>query len=192
VGARKDAKRIMAKVERFAETGAGDVKALVGQPGKRLRVGDFRIIFDENETEIRVTRIGPRGGIYEQGATMKHSLVTTPAGEELVLISRADFEAMQDAMDAAAYARTADSLARGEQETLTPEEAAQAIDAPTPLAFWRAKRGVTQKALAEAAGITQGYVSDLESGRRKGEAAILKRMARRLRVRIDDLIVDDE
>ena len=65
VGARKDAKRIMAKVERFAETGAGDVKALVGQPGKRLRVGDFRIIFDENETEIRVTRIGPRGGIYE-------------------------------------------------------------------------------------------------------------------------------
>jgi DNA-binding XRE family transcriptional regulator len=123
---------------------------------------------------------------------MKHSLVTTPAGEELVLISRADFEAMQDALDAAAYARTAESLARGEQETLTPEEAAQTINAPTPLAFWRAKRGVTQKALAEAAGITQGYVSDLESGRRKGEAAILKRMARRLRVRIDDLIVDDE
>jgi len=54
---------IIAKIERYAETGAGDVKALVGRPGKRLRVGDFRVIFEEDSTTIRVLTLGPRGGV---------------------------------------------------------------------------------------------------------------------------------
>lgn len=56
---------IIAKIERYAETGAGDVKALVGRPGKRLRVGDFRVIFEEDSTTIRVLTLGPRGGVYD-------------------------------------------------------------------------------------------------------------------------------
>ena len=68
-------------------TGAGDATKLVGSPAKRLRVGDYRILFEEDEQEIRVARIGPRGGIYDQGDhAMKHTIVTTPAGEELVLM----------------------------------------------------------------------------------------------------------
>jgi len=62
---RSNAKRIMAKIERYAETGAGDVTQLVGSKAFRLRVGDFRVIFEESETEIIVTKIGPRGGVYE-------------------------------------------------------------------------------------------------------------------------------
>lgn len=38
---------------------------LVGSPARRLRVGDFRIVFEETETEIVVTKIGPRGSIYD-------------------------------------------------------------------------------------------------------------------------------
>jgi mRNA-degrading endonuclease RelE of RelBE toxin-antitoxin system len=34
-----------------------------GLPFKRLRVGDFRILFEESETEIIVSDIGPRGSI---------------------------------------------------------------------------------------------------------------------------------
>ena len=33
---------------------------LSGRSGKRLRVGDFRVIFEESDTEILVTKIGPR------------------------------------------------------------------------------------------------------------------------------------
>ncbi len=36
-----------------------------GLPLKRLRVGDFRILFEETDTEIVVADIGPRGSIYK-------------------------------------------------------------------------------------------------------------------------------
>ena len=61
---RSDAPRILKKIERYARTGAGDVKQLQGSSGMRLRVGGYRVIFEETETEITVTNIGPRGGIY--------------------------------------------------------------------------------------------------------------------------------
>lgn len=62
---RADAKRIMAKIDRYAEDAAGDVKMLVGSTAKRLRVGDFRVIFEETAETITVTRIGPRGDVYD-------------------------------------------------------------------------------------------------------------------------------
>ncbi len=63
---RSDAAAIMAKIARYAETGAGDVKALVAQGGtKRIRIGDFRAIFEETADLITVTKIGHRREIYE-------------------------------------------------------------------------------------------------------------------------------
>ena len=59
------ARRIVAKIEEYARNGAGDIKELVGISGKRLRVGDYRVIFEETETEIVVTKIGPRGAVYD-------------------------------------------------------------------------------------------------------------------------------
>jgi mRNA interferase RelE/StbE len=63
---RSNARRLKAKVDRYAASGAGDVRSLVGSQEKRLRDGDFRIFFLETETEIFVTKIGPRGRIYER------------------------------------------------------------------------------------------------------------------------------
>lgn len=62
---RSDAKRIVAKIERYAQTGAGDVTQLVGSTAMRLRVGDYRVIFEETDMEIFVTKIGARGAVYE-------------------------------------------------------------------------------------------------------------------------------
>jgi mRNA interferase RelE/StbE len=56
--------RIMDKLTRYAETDAGDVKAMQGQGDARLRVGDFRILFIETETTINVTDVGHRRDIY--------------------------------------------------------------------------------------------------------------------------------
>ncbi|HET6605304.1 MAG TPA: type II toxin-antitoxin system RelE/ParE family toxin [Rhodopila sp.] len=44
---------------------ANNVTPLVGTPAKRMRIGDFRLIFEETDTEITVTRFAPRGGVYE-------------------------------------------------------------------------------------------------------------------------------
>lgn len=57
--------RIIAKMKRYAQTGAGDVKVMAGQPGARLRIGDWRVIFVETETEIEVRAVGHRREIYE-------------------------------------------------------------------------------------------------------------------------------
>jgi mRNA-degrading endonuclease RelE of RelBE toxin-antitoxin system len=32
---------------------------------RRLRVGDFRVIFRETAAELEILDIGPRGGIYD-------------------------------------------------------------------------------------------------------------------------------
>jgi mRNA interferase RelE/StbE len=55
--------QIEAKVRRYAETGAGDVKALVERAGARLRVGDYRVIFVETAETIEVRAVGDRGDI---------------------------------------------------------------------------------------------------------------------------------
>ncbi len=44
---------------------ANNVTQLVGSAGKRMRIGDFRAVFDESDLEIVVTRVGPRGSVYE-------------------------------------------------------------------------------------------------------------------------------
>lgn len=43
----------------------GDIKKLQGIEGYRLRVGDFRILFDVNGIIIDIIDIGNRGQIYK-------------------------------------------------------------------------------------------------------------------------------
>jgi mRNA interferase RelE/StbE len=65
---RNMAERIAGKLAAYAEkpaSVANQVTELRGVPFKRLRVGDFRILFEETETEIIVSDIGPRGSIYK-------------------------------------------------------------------------------------------------------------------------------
>lgn len=60
------ARRIKQAVERFAQTTVGDVKKLQGiNPAEyRLRVGDYRIRFDQDEEKIRVLRVRNRREAY--------------------------------------------------------------------------------------------------------------------------------
>ena len=64
----KLAARIMEKVDQFAadpQAPANNVKALAGSPYIRLRVGDWRVIMDEQGNVLLVLEIGPRGDIYK-------------------------------------------------------------------------------------------------------------------------------
>jgi len=62
------AQRIMAKIEQSAEepeSQANNVKALKGRKGIRLRVGDWRVIMNDDGVVLAVLEIGPRGSVYE-------------------------------------------------------------------------------------------------------------------------------
>lgn len=43
---------------------SGDVKKLQGKNGYRLRVGDYRVIFDKDGNVIYVERVHNRGQVY--------------------------------------------------------------------------------------------------------------------------------
>ena len=52
--------QVEAALHRYAMTGQGDVKALQGRDGYRLRIGSYRVIFDEDATTILAIYIGGR------------------------------------------------------------------------------------------------------------------------------------
>ena len=60
------ARRVKRAVERFAETGAGNVKRLqsIDPPEFRLRVGDWRVRFHQDGETIRVLRVRNRREAY--------------------------------------------------------------------------------------------------------------------------------
>lgn len=58
-------KRIDAKLTVYAASGSGDVKRLKGRNGSRLRVGDWRVIFIEEQTSIIIVAVGNRREIYD-------------------------------------------------------------------------------------------------------------------------------
>ena len=63
-----EARRIMEKIDQlaaFPEQLAPQVKRLQGRPGFRLRVGDWRVIFDDEGDVLDILAIGPRGSVYE-------------------------------------------------------------------------------------------------------------------------------
>jgi mRNA interferase RelE/StbE len=53
------------KLAAFAETGVGDVKALKGASGMRLRSGDWRVVFTVKGNTITVHAVGHRREIYD-------------------------------------------------------------------------------------------------------------------------------
>ena len=62
------AKTIRTKIEQYArdpESLANNVKKLRARPGYRLRVSDWRVIFDRDGHVLSILQIGPRGSIYE-------------------------------------------------------------------------------------------------------------------------------
>jgi len=105
--------------------------------------------------------------------------------DDVVVLSRDEYE---DLLDARGHAAAMAAVASGAMETLSEEDAAAYLAAKTPLAFWRRHRGVTQKALADAIGVSQAYIAQIENGVREGSPVMLRDMARVLRVRMEDLV----
>ena len=116
----------------------------------------------------------------------KPRIITSPSGEELVVLPRADYE---DLVDALAARKVDAALTAGREELLSAAEAAALLAAPVPLPFWRKKRGKTQSELATGIGVSQNFLSDLERGKAKGDVTLYAKLARCLDVSIEDLVL---
>jgi DNA-binding XRE family transcriptional regulator len=95
-----------------------------------------------------------------------------------------DAEMLQDVR---AYDEAKQMLAAGEE--LVPSAVTYAIlDGVNPVRAWREHRRLTQQQLAEAAGISIPYLSQIEAGKRKGSAEVLAALARGLELSLDDIV----
>lgn len=118
--------------------------------------------------------------------------ISSPNGEEMVLLSRAEYDALvaaaaidEDAADVAIYdARMAD-LAAGRDAVLPAEVSKIMLDGNSLLRSLRKWRGLTQADIAARTGLAQGYVSDLEAKRRDGTPETLDKIAAALDVPAD-------
>ena len=119
-------------------------------------------------------------------------IIRTPAGEALVVAPRADYDALveradqeaEDADDLAVYdARKAELAVDG--VVAPPEVSAAMLRGDSRLRAIRRWRDRMQVYLEAETGIGQGYLSDLEHGRRAGTRETLAKLARALDVPVD-------
>jgi DNA-binding XRE family transcriptional regulator len=76
------------------------------------------------------------------------------------------------------------------EEELIPSEVVYAIlDGENPIKVWREYRELTQQQLAETAGISKPYLSQIETGKRIGTAEILSAIAKALDVSLDEVVI---
>ena len=118
----------------------------------------------------------------------KPQIITSPSGEELVVVPRRDYE---DLVDMAVAREAEAALTSSGEELLTADEAAALVAVPAPLAFWRKKRGRTQAQLAATIGVSRNFLSGLERGKAKADVTVYAKLARCLNVRIEDLVPDE-
>jgi|SRR5438876_8820040 len=118
--------------------------------------------------------------------TAKGEVAILPRKEYEALLTKAA-EADEDAGTARLVARARREVAEG--APLIPMDVAERIAAGEhPIRALREWRGMTQMELSYRTNIGQGYISDLESGRRKGTVAALRIIAEALRVPLDTLV----
>lgn len=117
--------------------------------------------------------------------------------EESVTISRNDWEALldqlEDTQDRAAVrdrrAREATlGVAVARRDYLTGEEMMRLLNGEAPVKLWRGKRGMTQRALAQAAGVNVNYLCEIEGGKKPGSAEALRKLAGVLDLPMETLV----
>lgn len=114
---------------------------------------------------------------------------------EVAILPRKDYEALvAKAAEADEDAGTARLVARARKEIATgapliPKQIVDRIaNGENALRVLREWRDVPQLYLSFKTDIGQGYISDLENGRRKGTTAALKKIAEALKVPLDLLV----
>ncbi len=119
--------------------------------------------------------------IIENNGVSEYAVV--PIADYRALIEKAE---MLD--DVAAFDKAEAALAAGEDELVPSDIAASLLANVNAVKVWREHRGMSQVVLAEAAGLSQAYIAQIETGKREGRIDAYKAIASALGVDIDDLV----
>jgi len=114
-----------------------------------------------------------------------NEMVTIPKDEYLRL--KAIEEDMSDLHSAT---EILDRIATGEEELIPAAVVDRLLDGQAPLAVWREHRQLAQAELARQSGVNRVQIIDIETGRKTGSVATLKKLATALRIDLDDLVVN--
>jgi len=114
---------------------------------------------------------------------------------EVAILPRKEYEALvAKAAEADEDAGTARLVARARKEVLAgapllPKDVVDRLaKSEKPVRVLREWRDITQMDLSSKVGISQSHISDIESGRRTGTPATLRRIADALKVPLDLLV----
>jgi DNA-binding XRE family transcriptional regulator len=110
---------------------------------------------------------------------------------EWAVIQYADYQRLVEAAEMLQDVRDYDEARKAVEngEELVPSEVVYAIlDGGNPIKVWREYRGLTQRQLAETVSISTPYLSQLESGKRKGATEVLSAIAEALGLSLDDIV----
>jgi len=119
--------------------------------------------------------------------------------DNTVTLRRSDFRTLLDAAeegaDLAAVRRhrsqeDAVGWSAAKRNYLTRKEAERLLSGESPVRVWREKRGMTQRALAEAGEINPSYLAEIETGKKPGSPGALSCIAGILEVPIENLTAD--
>ena len=116
---------------------------------------------------------------------MKIQTIQTPAGEDMVVLSRRDYDAMlaQLGDEAAEDRMTMLIAAESRGEGMLPASVSEAVLKGTSLVkALRNWRGMTQVQLADLAGLNQGFLSAMETRSKQGSDETLIKLAKALDV----------
>lgn len=81
---------------------------------------------------------------------------------------------------------------QGEEELIPSDVLYAIMDGENPIKVWRDYRQLTQQQLAEAAGISTPYLSQIETGKRTGSTEVLTSIAKALKVTLDEIVIQPE
>ena len=97
-----------------------------------------------------------------------------------------DYEAMLEALDEAAGQKAFDAAIG--VESFPSAVADRLIAGESPLRVFREYRALSLRGLAEKAGISAAYLSEIETGKRDGTVATMQKLAAALELSLDDLV----
>lgn len=106
-----------------------------------------------------------------------------PYEEYLHLVEQA--EMLEDIRD---YDAAKAAIERGEEELIPSEVVFAILDGGNPIKVWREFRDMSQQQLAEIAGISKPYLSQIENDKRRGTTEVITAIAKALKISIDELI----
>jgi len=115
---------------------------------------------------------------------------------DTVTLRRSDYEALierlEDVVDIAALDDLESRLATDGSEVLANYLSADLVErlmaGESPVRIWREHRGLSARSLAEAAGLTPSYLSEIETGRKPGSLDAMAKVARTLNVPLENLV----